>query len=91
MLNEVFQFLNKNDDLVIEVGGHTNGLCSPSYCDKLSEERARAVAVYLAQRGIPWDRLQFKGYGKRQPVASNDTAEGRRVNQRVEIKILGFN
>jgi outer membrane protein OmpA-like peptidoglycan-associated protein len=91
VLNDVYQFLNKNDDVIIEVGGHTNGLCTESYCDKLSEQRARAVAIYLAQRGIPWDRLEFKGYGKRKPIASNDSLEGRRLNQRVEIKILGFN
>ena len=91
VLNEVFNFLQKNQDLIIEIGGHTNGLCSDSYCEKLSSERARAVAVYLAQRGISWDRLQYKGYGKRNPIASNDTAEGRKRNQRVEVKILSFN
>lgn len=90
VLNEIYQFMNKNDDVIIEVGGHTNGLCTEVYCDKLSEQRARAVAVYLAQRGISWDRLEYKGYGKRQPIASNENAEGRRLNQRVEIKILGF-
>lgn len=89
-LNDIYEFLVKNDDVVIEVGGHTNGLCTDSYCEKLSTDRARSVATYLAQRGISWDRLKFKGYGKRKPIASNDSEEGRRLNQRVEIKILSI-
>jgi len=90
VLGEIYNFMERNEDVIIEIGGHTNGLCTDVYCDKLSEQRARAVAVYLAQRGIDWDRLKYKGYGKRQPIASNDTPEGRQRNQRVEVKILGF-
>jgi outer membrane protein OmpA-like peptidoglycan-associated protein len=91
VLNEIYEFMKRNSDVVVEIGGHTNGLCTDVFCDKLSEQRARAVAVYLAQRGIDWERLKYKGYGKRQPIASNDTPEGRQRNQRVEVKILGFN
>lgn len=90
-LNELLKFLSANTDIVIEVGGHTNGLCSDSFCDQLSASRAKVVAEYLAQRGIPRSRLQYKGYGRKMPVASNDTVEGRRKNQRVEIKILNIN
>ncbi|MCB9265516.1 MAG: OmpA family protein [Lewinellaceae bacterium] len=87
-LNEVYEFLDVNNDVVIEIGGHTNGLPPDEYCDKLSTARAKAVADYLASKGISRKRLQYKGYGKRQPVASNKTPYGRRKNQRVEIKIL---
>lgn len=88
VVNELVNFLKANPDVSIEVGGHTNGLCTDSFCEKLSTERAKAVVDYLAQKGIPRTRLQYKGYGKKSPIASNDTADGRRKNQRVEIKIL---
>ncbi len=91
VLDEVYQFLARNEDLVVEIGGHTNGLCSEEYCDELSRDRAQSVARYLVSKGISPDRLSYKGYGKRQPIASNDSQEGRRKNQRVEVKILGFN
>ena len=90
-INELLKFLSANPDIIIEVGGHTNGLCSDSFCDQLSTSRAKVVAEYLAQRGIPRSRVQYKGYGRRVPIASNDTVEGRRKNQRVEIKILNIN
>lgn len=87
-LDEVYGFLAENSDVVIEIGGHTNSLPPDDYCDRLSNARAKAVADYLASKGISRKRLQFKGYGKRQPVFSNKTPYGRRQNQRVEIKIL---
>lgn len=87
-LDEVYDFLEVNNDVVIEIGGHTNGLPPDDYCDRLSTARAKAVADYLASKGISRKRLQYKGYGKREPVASNKTPYGRRKNQRVEIKIL---
>ena len=88
VLDEVYTFLRNNEGIVIEIGGHTNGLPEHAYCDRLSSARARNVAEYLYQKGIPRDRIAFKGYGKRQPIATNETVMGRRQNQRVEIKIL---
>ena len=90
VLGELYEFLSGNPDVVVEIGGHTNGNPPHEYCDRLSAERAKAVADYLALKGIPRNRIQYKGYGKRQPIASNSNAEGRRRNQRVEIKILSF-
>ena len=87
-LNELFNFLKKNPNITIEIGGHTNGLPDHAYCDKLSTDRARNVANYLLQKGIPATQIQFKGYGKRQPLDSDNTPYGRERNQRVEIKIL---
>lgn len=90
-LNELFAFMANNSDIVIEVGGHTNGLPPDGYCDNLSTQRAKAVVDYLIKKGISSNRLKFKGYGKRELIASDATLEGRRKNQRVEIKILSKN
>ena len=88
VLDEVYEFLSENDRIVIEIGGHTNGLPDHAYCDRLSTARASSVADYLFSKGIPQNRIASKGYGKRNPIASNGTVEGRVKNQRVEIKIL---
>jgi outer membrane protein OmpA-like peptidoglycan-associated protein len=88
VLDEIYSFLSKNPEVSVEIGGHTNGLPPHEYCDKLSTERAKVVYDYLLKKGIPAARLQYKGYGKRLPIDSNTTIEGRRRNQRVEIKIL---
>ena len=90
VLNEVYDFLNDNPDIAVEIGGHTNGIPPHDYCDKLSTARAEAVAKYLIQKGIEDERIQFKGYGKRKPIASNNSEEGRKRNQRVEIKIISM-
>lgn len=87
-LNMVYDMLRKNPGIKIEVGGHTNGLPAHDYCNKISEQRAKSVADYLIKKGISKDRITYKGYGKNSPVADNSTLEGRRKNQRVEIKIL---
>ena len=88
ILDELYAYLAKNQSVKIEIGGHTNGVPSVEYCDKLSTERAREVASYLTKKGINKTRVTFKGYGKRNPLASDKTMEGRKKNQRVEIKIL---
>jgi len=91
-LNDIYSFLSKNPDVIVEIGGHTNGLPqSDDYCDKLSSLRAKSVASYLTKKGIAVDRVKYKGYGKRSPIDTNKTVEGRKRNQRVEIKILDFN
>jgi outer membrane protein OmpA-like peptidoglycan-associated protein len=90
LLDDIYEFLSQNTDVIVEVGGHTNSLPPEDYCDRLSTERAKAVVDYLVKKGIPRKRLQYKGYGKREPVASNKTPYGRSKNQRVEIKILDF-
>jgi len=52
--------------------------------------RAKDIAEYLYDKGIPQSRITYKGYGKRQPIATNQTVDGRRRNQRVEIKIVSL-
>ncbi len=88
VLREVSEFLKENPEIVVEIGGHTNGIPEHEYCDWLSTERAKAVADFVVSQGADGGRVYYKGYGKRKPIASNFTEEGRALNQRVEIKVL---
>ena len=90
VLDEIRTFLKSNPDISIEIGGHTNGTPSHEYCDRLSNARAKNVAYYLYNKGVPEAQISYKGYGKRVPIASNDTQSGRQKNQRVEIKIVSI-
>lgn len=90
VLDEVYDFLRANPQVIIEIGGHTNTIPPHEYCDRLSGQRARNVAEYLYDKGIPENRLAYKGYGKRQPITDDKSVVGRRKNQRVEVKILGI-
>lgn len=87
-LAKVVDLLTKNPTLKIELGGHTDNVGRPEANQRLSEQRAKAVYDYLINKGIPSDRLSYKGYGETQPVATNDTDKGRRENRRTEIKVL---
>ncbi len=87
-LTKIAYFLIDNPEVVVEIGGHTNDLPSEEYCYNLSTARAKSVTNFLITKGVDDNRLTYKGYGKSKPVATNKTAVGRRMNQRVEIKIL---
>ena len=91
VLDDLYNFLNRNPDVVVEIGGHTNNLASENYAYRLSSDRAKTIYDYLVKKGIDKERLKYKGYGKKVQIAGNNTAEGRRKNQRVEIKILSIN
>ena len=86
-LLRVATIMNKNK-LKIEISGHTDNIGSAAYNIKLSESRAKSVVDYLIKKGIDTGRLEFKGYGFEQPIASNDTDEGRQMNRRTEFKII---
>lgn len=88
VLDEIFDFLHENPNIVVEIGGHTNGIPSHEYCDRLSSARAENVAEYLYKKGIGQEQIIHKGYGKRQPIATNKSKQGRQKNQRVELKIV---
>ena len=88
VLNEVHDFMSTNTNVVIEIGGHTNNIPPDDYCDRLSTSRAKTVAEFLYNRGLSENRISYRGYGKRKPIATNETPAGRKKNQRVEIKIL---
>jgi len=87
-LQEVLRVLQRYPDIRAEIQGHTDGQGSHEYNDRLSSARAAAVRDYLVKHGIDPSRLEARGYGKRFPVATNDTPEGRQLNRRVELKIL---
>ena len=91
VLDEIFEFLEGNSDVRIEIGGHTNTLPSDEYCDWLSGNRSYAVAEYLWNKGLAKERVSYKGYGKRKPIDTSGTTAGHKKNQRVEIKILSVN
>ncbi len=86
-LDKLVSYLQQNT-VRIEIGGHTDNQGSDEYNDRLSENRAKAVYDYLVQKGIPANRLQYKGYGMRMPVADNSTEKGRAANRRTEFKII---
>jgi len=67
------------------INGYADSTGNPSYNVDLSKRRAQAVADYLEKDGVPADKLTVKGYGATDFVATNDTAEGRAQNRRVEI------
>lgn len=87
-LDDLADFLIKNPNIQVEIGGHTNGLPAHAYCDRLSAQRAGNVLKHLMSKGVKQSQLSAKGYGKRLPLADNSTEYGRRLNQRVEVKVL---
>jgi OOP family OmpA-OmpF porin len=70
----------------VRVEGHTDSIGTDAYNQGLSERRANAVMGHLVDRGVSASRLTAVGYGEANPIASNDTAEGRALNRRVELK-----
>jgi outer membrane protein OmpA-like peptidoglycan-associated protein len=76
-------------DLRLAIEGHTDSVGSDAMNQLLSEQRAGSVRDYLAQQNIPAASMTSQGFGKTQPVASNDTAEGRQQNRRVELVVSG--
>ncbi len=75
--------------LRLEVDGYTDSIGSDAYNMKLSDERADAVRGYLTGQGIASDNVTAKGFGKENPVATNDTSAGRQQNRRVELVVSG--
>ena len=75
--------------LHVEVEGHTDSVGSDQYNQALSERRAQSVRDYLVQQGISQYSVEAHGFGKTAPIASNDTAEGRQQNRRVELVLSG--
>lgn len=79
--------LKKYPENIIQVQGHTDSSGSLSFNQTLSEQRAKAVYDFILANGLQTDSLTYVGFGPNQPVASNDTAEGKAKNRRVELKI----
>lgn len=85
VLNELADTLNQYPSTLIDVVGHADSVGADAYNQALSERRASSVAQYLVSRNVLPARLFVAGMGERQPIASNDTEQGRAQNRRVEI------
>jgi len=87
-INKLAVILNKYPDTNILVTGHTDFDGSDQFNQTLSEQRARSVSNYTMSRGVSSSRLSIIGLGEKEPIASNETVEGKRQNRRVEIAIF---
>jgi outer membrane protein OmpA-like peptidoglycan-associated protein len=88
-LAKVAGIVSGHPGLRLDVEGHTDSVGGDDYNQQLSEQRGDAVRAYLVGQGMAAGSVTAKGFGKTQPVASNDTAEGRQQNRRVELVISG--
>jgi outer membrane protein OmpA-like peptidoglycan-associated protein len=73
---------------VLEIGGYTDNVGNPTANQRISQQRADAVRRFLIEKGVSSDSLVAKGYGDSNPIASNDTEDGRFKNRRIEYKDL---
>jgi len=87
-LSEVANTLSQYEKSYIDVYGHTDSTGSDSYNQSLSERRASSVANFLSNGGVQLARIETRGFGESQPIATNSTEEGRAANRRVELKIV---
>ncbi|MBY0275031.1 OmpA family protein [Candidatus Binatia bacterium] len=85
ILDEAARILKENPSINVQVQGYTDAIGSVEYNLKLSDRRAATVKNYLVSQGVAASRLTTKGFGKSNPVATNDTADGRAQNRRVEL------
>jgi OOP family OmpA-OmpF porin len=90
VLAEIGETLSRWPELRVEIGGYTDSSGSATYNQRLSEQRAQSVLEYLLANypGITSTQYTVKGYGEENPLADNETAEGRAANRRVEFKVL---
>jgi outer membrane protein OmpA-like peptidoglycan-associated protein len=86
-LKKLLNFLINNPEIEIEIEGHTDNVGSEEYNDLLSMNRSKQVMDYLVENGIDDSRLSNQGFGSSQPIATNDTEEGRSKNRRTAFRI----
>ncbi len=87
-LDRLAEVLFQSPELRVEIAGHTDDIGDDQDNQLLSEARAQAVGLYIQAQGISPDRISTKGYGERQPIASNDTEEGRAKNRRTTFRLI---
>ena len=87
ILDEAASILNEHPGSSVSVGGHTDSIGTDAYNQGLSERRAKSVKDYLVGKGVDASRLTATGYGEANPIASNDTKDGRALNRRVELNL----
>lgn len=88
VLDKAVKLLNERPNVNVEIQGYTDYVGTESYNQELSVERANTVKAYLVSKGITETRLTTVGFGKGNPVANNDTEEGRMMNRRIVFKIV---
>jgi outer membrane protein OmpA-like peptidoglycan-associated protein len=88
LVRRIADVMKRNPNLKLSVVGHTDSTGDYNYNVKLSERRAKAFAAALIQDGVAANRLTAVGVGPQSPVATNDTAEGRAQNRRVELVVI---
>jgi outer membrane protein OmpA-like peptidoglycan-associated protein len=88
VLNSVAKVLKKYKKTLVQVTGHTDSVGAAEYNQRLSVARAQSVAAYLMGQSVESKRFMIQGMGETRPIASNQTAEGRALNRRVEIKLV---
>jgi outer membrane protein OmpA-like peptidoglycan-associated protein len=88
VLDSLVSTMGAHPDYRWEIDGYTDGIGSADYNIKLSQRRAKSVVDYLVSKGVKKHSLKVVGHGKENPIATNDTPEGRSMNRRVEIKVL---
>jgi len=87
-LEDLLEFMKLKNDIIIEIGGHTDNIGDDESNLKLSEARAETVKNYLVSKGISPNRIVSTGYGENHPIDTNSTPEGRQKNRRTEVRIL---
>lgn len=88
ILNKVSRTLTDNPDLKVMISGHTDSDGDAAYNKDLSSRRAKSVVEYLVSKKVNADNLISKGFGEEQPIATNETTEGKALNRRVEVNKL---
>ena len=88
ILEDVAKVLNRYEQTKLSVEGHTDSVGDASYNKQLSMQRANSVANYLKGTSVNANRLQTLGMGESQPIANNDSAQGRQENRRVELRVI---
>ncbi|MGC2753482.1 MAG: OmpA family protein, partial [Candidatus Acidiferrum sp.] len=88
-LAKISGILLAHSGLNLQIEGHTDSVGGDEFNQQLSEQRAGSVRDFLAEQGVPVSTITARGFGKTQPVATNDTVEGRQRNRRVELVLNG--
>ena len=89
-LNDVVDIMKANPDMLLKVDGHTDNVGKEDMNQTLSENRANSVKDYLVSKGIDADRITAEGHGETMPIATNNTAAGRKLNRRSELTLSYF-
>ena len=87
-MNNIEKIMKEFQTSRFSINGYTDNTGTDALNQRLSEERAQQVKKYFTDRGIAASRLDSKGFGKANPIATNDTPEGRHENRRVEISLI---